>query len=251
MKQYPDLAEETKVYEVHAKAEFVAIFYAVWFLSSPMTSQSPFNDILAYWQMKKYKENSQSKTSEGAERVLESIEHHSWYVEEDMIPLALIDPTLPDFEKEFIAKKLLETPVPQSFPPRNRKNLPKMNEKADFSLTFPPSISEFIGPYSWLIFDMLGFLDDEDKYVWLSMKPKNWPKVDDFKRFEAFVSKLPVVNDTSERSVQLIADYVNNVHNEDMRQDLLLSTAEYRSSMRDKFSKKAMSDAHKKTCFFK
>ena len=165
--------------------------------------------------------------------------------------MALIDPSIPDFEKEFIAKKLLETPVPKSFPPRNRKNLPKMNEKADFSLIFPPSLSEFIGPYSWLIFNMLGFLDDEDKYVWLSMKPKNWPKVEDFKRFKSFVNSLPVVNDTSERSVQLIADYVNNVHDEDARQDLVLCTAEFRSSMRDKLSKKELSEAHKKTCFFK
>ena len=56
------------------------------------------------------------------------------------------------------------------------------------------------------------------------MKCSNWQKHQDFHKFERFVKSLPVVNDASERSVQLMSNYVNNVHQEDDRQDLILST---------------------------
>ena len=130
-------------------------------------------------------------------------------------------------------------PVPESFPPRNRNHLKKIGDKANFKLSIPPNLSYFVGSYSWLMFIELG-LTDEDSVIWMKMKCSNWQKHQDFHKFERFVKSLPVVNDASERSVQLMSNYVNNVHQEDDRQDLILSTSRHRNIMKNMTTKEDM-----------
>jgi len=47
----------------------------------------------------------------------------------------------------------------------------------------------------------------EDK-LWLNCPAPLWRYVDQFKTFSNFVSKLEVVNDSSERAVKLVSEFV-------------------------------------------
>ena len=44
------------------------------------------------------------------------MERHTWYLDETLVILSLIDPDLEDDAKD-VAKVLLETPVPENFQP--------------------------------------------------------------------------------------------------------------------------------------
>ena len=51
-----------------------------------------------------------------------SMERHCWYLNVTLVPLALLDPDLPDVERENIAKTFSK-PVPDQFPPLEKSNL--------------------------------------------------------------------------------------------------------------------------------
>ena len=130
MNQFPNLVSKDELPEVNAMAEFSSIFYGVWFLSSSLASAAPANDIHSVWQMRQYSQQSSAKVSVAAKRVEKSILDHSWYMEEDLIPLSLLDKNLSDVDKEMLASALVATKVPDAFPPRNRKKLPQVTSKA-------------------------------------------------------------------------------------------------------------------------
>lgn len=102
--------------------------------------------------------------------------------------------------------------------------------------------------YSRLIFKKLG-MTDEDSTIWMKMKALNWHKHDDFLRFKRFCEGMPVVNDASERSVQLMSDYINNVHSEDDRQDLVLAASHNLDLMRGKSLKSELASAYANKLF--
>ena len=60
---------------------------------------------------------------------------------------------------------------------------------------------------------------------------------------------MPVVNDASERSVQLMSDYINNVHSEDDRQDLVLAASHNLDLMRGKSLKSDLASAYANKLF--
>ena len=247
--QFPDIISEDEKDEVQIMSEFTSIFYGHWFLTSALTTQAPVNDITSFWMMKKYAASSSNpKIRQGALRVMKSIEEHSWYIEEDLLPLSLLDDQLSDIEKELLARAIKDTPMPKSFPPRNRNQLPKLRTRANFDLSFPPSTCEFVGPYCWLIFKKLE-QTDPDSTMWMHMKANNWHKHLDFQKFKRFAKTLPVVNDGSERSVQLMSEFINNVHGEEDRQDLVLATSNYRNMLKGKQTKKDLTAVYSKELF--
>jgi hypothetical protein len=195
-------------------AEFISIFYSVWFLRTSLPSAAPFQDVKAYWQMVQYKEYVEKRDTDskrvlnGIESTMMSMKRHTWYLDETLVPLALLDPTLPDVEKENIAKTLLSKPVPDYFQHSEKSNL--INE-LKFKQEVPPGLAPLIGENSWFIFSLLNLTRMEDK-LWLNCPAPMWCYVDQFKTFSNFVSKLEVVNDCSERAVKLVSEFVNNVH---------------------------------------
>ena len=101
-------------------AEFVAIFYAVWFLRTAVSFAAPNQDLTAYWQMHQYKQHVEhfdpNAESHGCiDAVFTSMNRHTWYLQESLVPIALVDPDLPDEERSAIANKLLSIPSPGHF----------------------------------------------------------------------------------------------------------------------------------------
>ena len=66
---------------------------------------------------------------------------------------------------------------------------------------------------------------------WLTYPPTFWPYVDQFKKFSGFVDGLEV-NDSSERAIKLVSEFVNSMHDEDDRQDLLLAVQQRRDRLK-------------------
>ena len=112
----------------------------------------------AYWQMVQYQNHLEShdpnaeRVLDRIEAVLESMKRHSWYLEETLIPLALVNQNLPDTEKALIAKKLLSKPVSKVY------HHAATNDdfcNLDFNQSKPPSLSLLVGVNSWFIFNLL------------------------------------------------------------------------------------------------
>ena len=105
--------------EMKAMAEFVSVFYCVWFLRTALPSAAPFQDIKAYWQMVQYKEyidnHGSKRVLNAIESTLRSMERHYWYLDETLVPLALLDPDLPDVEREKNAKIIIYNSIQKVF----------------------------------------------------------------------------------------------------------------------------------------
>ena len=78
--------------------------------------------------------------------------------------------------------------------------------------------------------------------VWLDLDPHLWSLIPGYRKFENFVATLSVVNDSAERGVKLIEDFVSSTTNESLRQDLMLAVAEHRKKLKTtKLTKKIIS----------
>ena len=86
-------------------AEFIALYYAKWFLTSSLTVCSPRLDLEAIRDMKIYK----TCKPDIAEKCLTSMTNHSWYLHPNLIPLSLLDAGVPEDEKKEIANKIFDT----------------------------------------------------------------------------------------------------------------------------------------------
>ena len=117
-------------------------------------------------QYKGYIDNHDS----GSKRVLNAIEgtltsmgRHCWYPDETLVPLALLDPDLPDVEQE-IAKTLFSKQFPDQFQHSEDSNLFK---DLHFKQETPSGLATLFGENSWFIFSLLNLTKMEDK-LWLN-----------------------------------------------------------------------------------
>ena len=81
--------------------EFVAWFYAKWYLQSNDTIKAPYMDVSAICKMHQYK--AVCAKPDAVDAVLNSLFKHTWYLDSTLIPLALLDDGVALEEK----KKLL------------------------------------------------------------------------------------------------------------------------------------------------
>ena len=82
-----------------------------------------------------------------------------------------------------------------------------------------PSLAEFVGPKSWLVFDRLN----------LSIGSLDWMLEDNIKKFCDFVVKLSCTNDEAERNIKLLQDNLKDGQTlEDVLQDNLLLVSAHR-----------------------
>ena len=72
-------------------------------------------------------QGSQSeRVLDAIDAVIESMERHTWYLDETLVILSLVDPDLEDNAKKDIAKVLLETPAPEKFQPKAKIDIWKI-----------------------------------------------------------------------------------------------------------------------------
>ena len=194
-------------------AEYIALFYARYFLRAMLAAAAPSDDLQFWYLMKKYREFQPHM----ADASLASIGRHLWYLTEELVVLSLWDSELSDQIREHIATTLAATACPDNFdigkpkfPGPNRLRLVDGNK---------PNLAEFIGPRSWLLFHLLGQIPAEQ--VWLHHPRSDWAQSDNYISLLRFVKSLKVVNDCAERSIKDVTEFANASKDADQREYIL------------------------------
>ena len=147
-----------------------------------------------------------------------------------MIPLSLCDSGLSDDEREKLGKAILSQP----------REAIKLGKPKFPDMVWPgvrPSVAHFVTPDSWLLFDLLELTGE-----WLSVPCKFWPNFGEYRKLEEFCHNLPTVNDSAERGCHLITQFMNQVHSEEARQDLLQCVEHWRRIIEPDLSKKSLNN---------
>ena len=216
-----ELFTEEEIDEIEVMAEFCGLFYGPWFLKSPLTASAPYNDLRSTKQMRDYREVRKVE----ADACLASWDRHLDYLSPALVIFSLASKEVPVKEKEEIAAALLATLTTEdvdSFPSGDGHIIvpdPQFAQgnkfwAADHSL---PSLAQFVGRESWLLFHYLGMMNLDDM-LWLGEKVEDWESFSSFQLFQKFVRDLDTVNDPAERTVKLAQDFLKS--NTTIEQDL-------------------------------
>ena len=138
-----------------------------------------------------------------------------------MITVALCDSGLCDEEREQLAKAIQSQPRGEVMPGK-----PKFPD-----MVWPdarPSVAYFVTKDSWLIFDLLELSGE-----FMSVPCQFWSNFGEYRKLEEFCLNIPTLNDSAERGCHMITEYMNKVHSEEARQDLLQCVQFWRSIMPD------------------
>ena len=66
----------------------------------------------------------------------------------------------------------------------------------------------------------------------MKIPPDYWKDMDGFIKFRGFANKLPGTNNSAERNVKLVQDFIDAYHTENMKQDLFIAVAAKRKGGR-------------------
>ena len=78
-----------------------------------------------------------------------------------------------------------------------------------------------MGTATKTVFEILKMNNEQREF--LLLPPSTWHLLTVFKRLQQFALSLLIVNDSAERNVKLIQDFINSSHDESLGQDLLLA----------------------------
>ena len=203
---------------VDRMAKFIAIFHAKYFLQAFLPSAAPRLD-LAYWNdMVEFHRYDPEISFE----VHESLLRHLWYLTEELTVLSLFDRELDYQSRTDIANTLLSYPRPQTFAPQ-KPVFPTSDR-----LSNNPAIDTFIGPRSWLFFDVLGIHDPG----WLHLPSEEWASDAQYQEIESIVADLSVTNDTAERAVNKVTQYANSANDGGQRGKIVEVVSWHHSKMK-------------------
>jgi muconolactone delta-isomerase len=132
---------------VRRMSTFIAVFHSAAFLRSRLCSIAPAQDLKYLSLMKFYLTEDES----AAKIAIKSIMLHLWYITEELVIFAIFDKELADEVRENIVRKPLSTNRPLHFEAR-KPVFPKINPMA---IDYPNQLISFIGPRSWLFFNLL------------------------------------------------------------------------------------------------
>ena len=212
--------EKEKVLEV---SKYILIFYIKHWFESPLPAVAARNDLSFMVNILKYRHLVKPSITFS---ILQSCRRHLWYLVPQTVVFALVDPGLPDDQKERMARQLYSLP-------RTKINMGKPEfPYIDFSgqEVKLPDLADFVTSDSWLIFDKLGLLGSQD---WLTIPPSLWNNFQEYRKFREFVQNVSVCNDIAERGVSLITTFINLTESEEQRQAMLQVVEHHRSMVVD------------------
>ena len=136
-----------------------------------------------------------------------------WYLTEELVVLALVDKHTSDDTKSRMVAAMISAGRPQHFHPGKPVTKPHLLRGRNPDA---PQLHEFIGSRSWLLFHLL-----EVGVEWMQLPPAEWSESHDFRKFEAYVRNLHVVNDAAERAVKDVSDFADYSQDPDRRDDVV------------------------------
>ncbi|XP_065665116.1 uncharacterized protein LOC136086720 [Hydra vulgaris] len=134
---------------IHRMAKFISLFYSMQFLRSRISVFAPVDDFKFFFAINWYQEED----SDIATAVISSINRHLWYLTEELVILSLFNEKLSEFTRTIMAKKLFSTSRPKTF----------LIGKPKFPTLSSSTVIYFlIGPRLWLLFDLLGLINNQE-----------------------------------------------------------------------------------------
>ena len=107
--------------EVKLMAEFISIFYVIWWLQGYLGVNAPMNDLKAMQQMRMYRQFNQLVS----DTCMASWRRHTWYLTEELVVLCLADISCPF--RDAVAAAIVQQDILDSFPPKKPKLPPVLD----------------------------------------------------------------------------------------------------------------------------
>lgn len=215
------VTDEQNIQDALILGEYIALIHAPYFLKSPLAISAPRHDRDLWIDLNNYKTcfKLSMRQTRMIESVQDSVKNHLWYLTEELVVFGLFDNKLEIAERKNMAKKILFFPKEKTYKPGKPK-FPVM--------TTNPKLEEFIGPRSWLLFNILNA-----KGLWLNNNVSEWDEDAEYSRMKKCLNELKVVNDLAERCIKDIQEYADLARDSQYREDILIVATDHRSIFQD------------------
>ena len=119
---------------------------------------------------------------------------HTWYLQQQIVPMALFSDKMSDDMKSRLAAKVL------TYETERELMVDIALEKPNLKLSIIPAttIYDLVGPRSFLMWDILGI-----GYDWLRKGIEHWESSQDYLEMRDYVRSVKVTNDAAERGVKV------------------------------------------------
>ncbi|KZS19689.1 Uncharacterized protein APZ42_013858 [Daphnia magna] len=211
----------TELSGVKRMADFIALYYTHAFLRSRLSTCSPADDMQFLSLMNLYRIQDPS----ASDICVKSILLHLWYLTEELVVFAIFDTDLQDSLRQQMVLKLLSFKRPKIFKPQK----PVFPDIDPMTINYPYQLVDFIGSRSWLLFHLLNL--GEEKLDWMQVPVKYWKITVGYRKLELIVRVVEVVNDSAERSVELMSDFKDVCIDENKQQALFQVLEQYRNNV--------------------
>ena len=197
----------------------VSIYVEAWF-SAPSAAKAPYLDFCVLSKLFEY----QTVDCDISRVALKKLQNHLWYLSPEAVALAFFYSSL-SFESK---QRMIDALNYKS--ESSNKNVKRLQIQIDkLPEIFKKGIEQFVSSTTKAFFKRFE-LDDQ----FLQTEPSTWSENRSFIKALELVKKLRVVNDTAERSIQLMDEY-NKLFtkNEEQTQYVLHIVKEYRQKFPD------------------
>lgn len=191
---------------------FTVCVYVQWWIVCPVPASAPVNDLILVENLDKFAPHDSTLI----EKARKALSRHTWYLTEELVPLALFSPMVSEEIKDEMRMSLLRYEITDitkrvglSYGGYGKPYLPSIPESGT-------SLVDLIGPDSFRFFTILGL-----PYQFLHIPAIDWMNNDDYQKMKMIVDKLQVVNEAAERGVKLCHDFLNVARDENRFQDVL------------------------------
>jgi hypothetical protein len=190
---------------------FAAFVYAPSWISCPVASDAPINDLQLLRKIKQYSEIN-ATVSQAA---FQKLKNHLWYLCPELIPLSLFSNKVCDQEKKMIVKKMIE-----SGDDWNRHGVKHLLLNED-DLQYQ-SLHNLVTSASTAASQMLGL----DVRILAKNDPSFWNSLPSYERMKSTIHSLSVVNDSAERSIALMSAFNKSITKNESEMQKLIQVVE-------------------------
>ena len=192
---------------------FAVVFYLKAWFTAPLAASAALSDLCLLQDLHRYREHNEAISK----AVSKKLEHHLWYLSEELVGLSFFDPAVPVTVKRKMVQALDSVQDVDA-----EKGPKRVTLKASKALTV--SLENFVNCNTRELFRKLHIPDD-----FLNYDPESWADRDDYQQGSTIVSALLVTNDNAERGVALVQELNKLItHDEDQFQFLLQVVADHR-----------------------
>ena len=186
---------------------FLIKVYIPWWYDAPFPEEAAHSDFNLHQLLFKYLDQSIAK------QALTAMSRHTWYLSEELIPLALFSDKICSKQKEALVQQLQLT---YSEKPTFKRFGSGYGKPCLPSISPTSELSHFIGTSSWNFFNIL-----QIQPQFLNILVSEWQSSPNFVEALTVVKNLKVVNDSAKRGVKLAYDFLASSRKEQHYQNVL------------------------------